>query len=32
MVDMGKESIKGVDICINITDSLFCTFETNTTL
>ena len=27
---MGKESKKGVDICICITDSLYCTLETNT--
>ena len=32
MADMGKESIKGVDICITITESLFCTPKTNTTL
>ena len=29
---MGKESKKTVDLCICITNSLWCTHETNTTL
>ena len=32
MAYMGKESKKGVDLCICITDSLCCTHENNTTL
>ena len=32
MTYMGKDSKKRVDICTHITDSLWCTAETNTTL
>ena len=32
MASIGKEPKKRVDICICVTDSLYCTAETNTTL